>query len=87
MVYNIACYNGEIFGVLNTVFNTKSISQLWERVGKLPVEIFHLKFCKGLLGVQPKTHNGAVIGELGKFQMFKNVIKSTLKYIIHLNEI
>ena len=87
LVKPIICYNGEIWGVLNNVFNSKSISQFWERVGKLPVENFQLKFCKGLLGVHPKAHNGAVMGELGRLPLFIQIMKSTLKYIIHLNDV
>ena len=53
LVRPIVCYNSEIWGMMNNVFNSKSISQFWYRVGKLPVEKFQLKFCKGLLGVHP----------------------------------
>ena len=72
---------------MNNVFNSKSISQLWDRVEKLPVESFQLKFCKGLLGVNTKTSNAAVMGELGRLPLFMSIIKYTLRYIIHINEI
>ena len=87
LVKPIVCYNSEIWGVMNNVFNSKSVSQFWERVGKLPIETFQLKFCKSLLGVHPKAHNGAVMGELGRLPLFMYIIKSTLKYFIHLKEV
>ena len=87
MVKPVVCYNGEIWGVMNNVFNSKSISQFWERIGKLSVENFQIKFCKSVLGVRPRAHNGAVMGELGRLPLFLNIIKSTLKYIIHLNDV
>ena len=87
LVKPVVCYNGEIWGVMNNVFNSKSISQFWERIGKLSVENFQIKFCKSVLGVRPRAHNGAVMGELGRLPLFLNIIKSTLKYIIHLNDV
>ena len=54
LVKPIICYNSEIWGVMNNVFNSKTISQVWKRVEKLPIETFQLKFCRALLGVHPK---------------------------------
>ena len=81
LVKPVICYNGEIWGVMNNLFNSKTVSQFWERVGNLPVEIFQVKFCKSVLGVHPKAHNGAVMGELGRLPLFLNIMKSILKYI------
>ena len=33
------------------------------------------------------THNGAVMGELGRLPVFFNIMKSILRYIIHLDEV
>lgn len=87
LVKPVICYNSEIWGVMNNVFNSKNVSQFWERVSNLPVENFQIKFCKSVLGVHPKAHNGAVMGELGRLPLFLNIMKSVLKYIIHLDEI
>ena len=70
LVAPVICYNGEIWGIMNNVFNSKNVSQFWERVSKLPVEKFQIKFCKSVLGVHPKAHNGAVMGELGRLPLF-----------------
>ena len=40
-----------------------------------------------MLGVNTKTSNAAVMGGLGRFPLFMSIIKSTLRYIIHINEI
>lgn len=87
LVKPVICYNGEIWGVLNNVFNSKNVNQFWERVNKLPVENFQIKLCKSVLGVHPKAHNGAVMGELGRLPLFLNIMKSVLKYIVHLDEV
>ena len=72
---------------MNNVFNSKSISQMWKRVEKLPIETFQLKFCRALLGVHPKTQNAAVMGEVGRLPLFMDVIRAILRYLIHLNEV
>ena len=87
LIRPVICYNSEIWGIMNNVFNSKSISQFWDRVTKLNVETFHLKFCKGLLGVHPNAINVAVMGELGRLPIFLSIIKSALKYLIHVNEV
>ena len=87
LIRPVICYNSEIWGVMNNIFNSKNISQFWDRVTKLNVENFHLKFCKGLLGVHPNAVNAAVMGELGRLPMFLFIVKSTLKYLIHLNDV
>ena len=51
LVKPVLCYNAEIWGVLNNVFNSKSINQFWEIVQKLSFQKFQLKFCKRILGV------------------------------------
>ena len=40
-----------------------------------------------MLGVHPKAHNGAVMGELGRLPLFLNIMKSILKYITHLDDV
>ena len=87
LIRPVICYNSEIWGIMNNIFNSKSIFQFWDRVAKLNVENFHLKFCKGLLGVHPNAVNAAVMGELGRLPMFMFIVKSAVKYLIHLNEV
>ena len=66
LVKPIVCYSSEIWGAMNTLYCSTSKTKLWEKTEKLPVEIFHLKYCKGLLGVHKKSQNSAVMGELGR---------------------
>ena len=87
LVKPIVCYSSEIWGALNTLYCTKSKPKLWEKIEKLPVEIFQLKYCKGLLGVHKKSQNAAVMGELGRYPLFIVIMKTMLKYIRHLDDV
>ena len=53
LVVPILLYGSEVWGI----YNTNDVDKL------------HLKFCKLLLGVRPKTSNAAVFGELGRFPL------------------
>lgn len=37
LVKPIICYGSEIWGIMNDLFNSKSINQFWERLENLPV--------------------------------------------------
>ena len=87
LVKPIVCYSSEIWGAMNTLYCSTSKTKLWEKIEKLPVEIFHLKYCKGLLGVHKKSQNSAVMGELGRYPIFITIMKTMLKYIRHLDEV
>ena len=87
LVKPIICYGSEVWGPLNNLSTCKSIDQLWIRMAKLPVENFQVKFCKGVLNVQPKACNAAVMGELGRFPMFLYIIKSMLRYYGHMSDL
>ena len=52
-----------------------------------PIEKTHLKFCTLYLGVNKKASNFASRGELGKFPLLILMLKRTLNYINHLNQL
>ena len=87
LVKPIISYSSEIWGLSNNLFNSKTVDDFWKRVDDLPVEKFQLKFCKGLLGVGPKSSNAAVRGELGRYPIIINIISTALKYLRHLDEV
>lgn len=87
LVKPIICYNSEIWGLANNLFNSKSIDQFWKRLDDLSVEKFQLKFCKGVLGVGPKSSNAAVRGELGRFPITIFIVSTALKFLKHLDEV
>ena len=58
-----------------------------KKIEKLPVEMFNIKYLKGLLGVHSKALNAAVMGETGVYPMFEYIIQSALGYQSHLDEV
>lgn len=87
LVKPVVCYGSEVWGIMNNLFNSKSLDQFWGRVSELPVEKFQVKYCKGLLGVNCKTNNAAVMGEVGRFPFVICIIKGALKFLKHLKEV
>ena len=87
LVKPIVCYGSEIWGLMNNLFNSKSTSQFWERASVLPVEKFQVKYCRGLLGVNCKAINVAVMGEVGRFPLIMSIINGALKFFKHLEEV
>lgn len=47
-------------------------------------EKLHLKFCRDILGVNSKTTNAGVYGELGRFPLYIDIIKQCQSYLDHL---
>ena len=84
LVKPIVCYGSEIWGLMNNLFTSKTTNQFWERASTLPVEKFQVKFCRGLLGVNSKAINVAVMGEVGRFPLVMSIIKGALKFLKHL---
>ena len=87
LVRPIITYGSEVWGAFTNLSSSKSLEQFWQRLSKLPVENFQLKFCKGVLSLHSKTSNAAVLGELGQFPIFIYIMKSMLRYFEHLNKV
>ena len=91
LIRPILCYCCEIWGPFiynsNNQSNISDLSFFWKKIEKLPVEMFNIKYLKGLLGVHSKALNAAVMGETGVYPMFEYIIQSALRYQSHLDEV
>ena len=94
VVLPILTYNSVNWGIiLSKCLNPRSANNkdmgqeyFWEKVLKLPHELLHAKFCKGILGVHRKTTNVAVLGELGRLPISLHVIRDMIKYWVHIKD-
>ena len=49
-------------------------------------EKIHLKFCKNILGVNIKTSNIGIYGDLGRYPLYINIVNQCSRYLTHLKE-
>ena len=49
------------------------------------IDKLHLKFCKRILGVHPKSTNLAVLAELGRLPMSVQISTLVIKYWLRIN--
>ena len=77
LVKPILCYCSEVWGRFTYNSDNKSnfvdLSVFWKKIEKMPVELFNIKYLKGLLEVHSKKSNAAVMGEVGRYPMFKSI--------------
>ncbi len=74
----ILLYGCEIWG-LKFKLNYES----WD---KNPVEIFHLEFCKNILGIHRNAPNLGCRAELGRFPLLSEIQKRAAKFWFHLSD-
>lgn len=84
----ILLYASEIWGTFNT--NLSKIKRnpdhkLERAYEKLPAENLHLKMCRYLLGVNPKTPIDAIRGETGRLPLYNEIVINLLKYYNYIN--
>ena len=80
-------YGSEIWGDINFhKLNTQGDNYFKKLCGDLAVEKAHLSFCKFILGVSKKATNIAVMGELGRYPLFLEVLLNMFKYYIRLKK-
>jgi hypothetical protein len=83
----IMLYASEIWGTINSdlrrVKNTEN-NVLEKAYFKLQAEKVHLKMCRYILGVKPKTTITAIQGETGRFPLYLDITYNKLKYLHHL---
>ncbi|KAL2076447.1 hypothetical protein ACEWY4_027956 [Coilia grayii] len=72
----ILLYGSEIWGT-----KYKNNYDSWD---KSPTEIFHLEFCKNILGVHRHASNLACRAELGRFPLLMDIDKRASKFYHHL---
>lgn len=74
VVLPVGLYGAEIWGSVQNTAN------FFEKCDSLPQENVLLQFAKFTLGVNRKSCNAGVRGELGLFPIYFNIIKSIIKY-------
>ena len=62
------------------------LGSLFMQFKKAPIEKVHVKYCKIALGVNNKSSNVAVSGELGRFPIMIDIMLHSLKFYIHVKE-
>lgn len=72
----IALYGSEIWGAQLSIDHRQ-----WD---KGPTELFHIQFCKDILGVHRTSSNMACRAELGRFPLSIEVNKRASKFWLHL---
>ena len=83
----VLLYSSEVWGMFNNSKKTqKCMENLIFNIYKdQKIEKLNIKFRKYLLGVGNKASNLAVVGELGRYPLYIDVILSMIKYWIRLN--
>lgn len=84
----ILLYASEVWGIFDENKFARASERPIERVFKdLQIEKLNIQFCKFILGVSKKASNLAVMGELGRYPFYIDVIITMLKYWSHLHTI
>ena len=84
MVQPILLYGSEIWG---SYLYRKIDSMAFENIifnTKLGFETLHLQICKQILGINKKSSNISTLGELGRFPLILNVLKSVFSYLVRI---
>ncbi|CAG2225886.1 unnamed protein product [Mytilus edulis] len=82
---NYSFPSSEIWGALDSKKLTEKGDCYFEKLCKeLQTESVHLKICKFSLGVGKRSTNMAVIGELGRYPLFIEVIVNMFSYLSRL---
>ena len=82
LVQPIMLYGSEVWGayLYRSFENISAQSVLYNP--KFKFESIHISICKQILGLNKKSSNIAVLGELGRYPVMLNVIKSYYSYLI-----
>lgn len=80
----ILLYGVEVWGTVNLnrrkIMTCESGQRLQEAYADLPQEKLNIKLAKYLLQVPKNASNDAVLGELGRYPLYLNIIKQLFKY-------
>lgn len=80
----ILLYGSEIWGAIPLSKNKKNSNALESVFEKFSCELLNIKFCKYTLKVHKKASNHAVLGELGRYPLYLDIIIIMLKYFNRL---
>jgi hypothetical protein len=79
LISPILLYGCEVTNMYN-INENKNYSHFFEKLLKTDQEKLQLSFCRMLLGVNNRTANVAVLGELGRFPIFKTALKAIINF-------
>ena len=83
----ILTYGSEIWGAFDSKKLTDKGDCYFEKICKeLQIELIHTKICKFSLGVGKRSSNMAVIGELGRYPLFIEIIVNMFLYLSRLEK-
>jgi hypothetical protein len=82
----ILTYGSEVWGTFDPQkLLDKGDNYFSKLCNDLKVEKAHMKFCKFSLGVGKRSSNLAVIGELGRYPLFIEILISMFSYLTHIS--
>ena len=85
MIKPICLYGSEIWA--NPTYRNDQCpnnNKIWTSLEKLPVEKLYIRYCKFTLGVHSKASNYAVLGELGRYPLYIDVIVHMFNFYLHM---
>ena len=83
----ILLYGSEIWGMLDTNRLNKFKDNYFQKLcNDLVIEKLHIKVCKYILEVSRRSTNLAVMGELGRYPLYLEVILNMIKYWVRLSK-
>ena len=87
MIKPILCYASKIWSVCDLAKNKfRTVDEFAKYLDNIAIEKVHVKFCKFILGVNKRTVNLAIKGELGRFPVNFSCLIQAFKYWYHLQE-
>ena len=83
----VLLYSSEIWGSIDTTTSSfkKGNFNMCKSLSDKPYEKLHVNFLKYVLGVHKKATNSAVMGELGRYPIYIDVLCNSVKYFERLN--
>ena len=86
LVRPVMLYGCEIWG--DTIIKGKSVCEekMWRKILKSQIESVHMSFCKSCLGVDRKATNVAVMGELGRYPVFVQIVIQMVNFWQHVRD-
>ena len=84
----VLLYSSEVWGMFNMTSKLKKSKNdlIYDLYNDHKIEKLNLNLCKSILGVGSKASNLAVVGELGRYPLYIDIVISMIKYWIRLHE-
>ena len=84
----VLLYSSEVWGMFNMTSKLKKRKNdlIYDLYNDHKIEKLNLNLCKSILGVGSKASNLAVVGELGRYPLYIDIVISMIKYWIRLHE-